>query len=60
LGLRTAALAGPLRKLLGYLSRLEKRMAEQGVPLDDELYRDTLKARDAMHDLAIHVHYLGC
>ena len=56
MGLRTAALAGPLRKLLGYLSRLEKRMAEQGVPLDDELYRDTMKARDAMHDLAIHVH----
>lgn len=54
------ALADKLRSMLGYLNRLEKRMAEQGFPLDDELYRATVKARDAMHDLSIKAHYLGC
>jgi hypothetical protein len=54
------ALADRMRKLLGYLNRLETRMAEQGFPIDDELYRATVKARDAMHELAVKAHYLGC
>jgi hypothetical protein len=54
------ALADRLRKMLVYLNRLEKRMAQQGFPLDDGLYRATVKARDAMHELSIKAHYLSC
>jgi hypothetical protein len=53
-------LADQLRKMLGYLNRLEKRMSQQGFPLDDDLYRATVKARDAMHEVSIEAHYLGC
>ena len=54
------AIADPFSKMLGYLNRLERRMAKQGFPVDDDLYHTTVKARDAMHEASVKTHYFGC
>lgn len=54
------ALAERLRPMLGYLSRLTKRMEQERFPVDDELYLSARGAYNAMHDLTVKTHYLSC
>jgi hypothetical protein len=49
-----------LHPLLGYLHRLRKRMERRGFPPDDKLLKLTEKACDAIHALAIELHYRSC
>jgi hypothetical protein len=35
-------------------------MEKAGFGIDNPLYQRVSKARDALHDLRIHVHYLAC
>ena len=53
-------LAVRLRPMLGYLSRLTKRMEQERFPDDDELLLSAREAYNAMHDLTIKAHYLIC
>ena len=53
-------LAERLRKMLGYLGRLRKRMEQERFPNDDELYQSAREAYNAMHDLTVKAHYLSC
>lgn len=43
-----------------YLRKLAERMHEQGWPADDELYRLTREAFDAVDRLSMAAHYLSC
>jgi hypothetical protein len=45
---------------LGYLSRLKQRMDQTRFPSDDPVYRDVLKAQEAMQGLTMRLHYLTC
>ena len=54
------ALAERLRSMLGYLSRLTKRMEQERFPNDDELLLSAREAYNAMHDLTVKAYYLGC
>ena len=54
---RLKAKIGPM---LGYLSRLRKRMEKRRFPHDDKLLRTVVSAYDAMHALNVEVHYLSC
>jgi hypothetical protein len=49
-----------LRPSLQYLNRLEERLIAVGSLPNDPLHQKVVKARDAMHDLSIKLHYLGC
>jgi hypothetical protein len=49
-----------LRQSLQYLNRLEARMIAVGVLPADPLLQKVVKARDAMHDLSVKLHYLSC
>ena len=49
-----------IRPMLGYLSRLKKRMEKRNFPHDDMLLRAVVKAYDAMHALNVELHYLSC
>jgi hypothetical protein len=42
------------------LNRLERRMTHVGFPGNDPLYLAVVKARSAMQELYVNVHYLGC
>jgi hypothetical protein len=54
------ALKNKLAPMLGYLSRLRKRMAYRGFTQDDELLQAVQKAEMAMHELHVAVHYIAC
>jgi hypothetical protein len=54
------ALKNKLQPMLGYLNRLKKRMQRKGFPTDDRLLISACRAEDAMHALAVEVHYLTC
>ena len=54
------ALAERLRPMLGYLSRLTKRMEQERFLDDDELLLSAREAYNAVHDLTVKAHYLGC
>lgn len=49
-----------LRPSLQYLNRLEERLIAVGALPNDSLLQKVVKARDAMHDLSIKLHYLSC
>lgn len=49
-----------LRPMVGHLHKLQDRMDQRGFPIDDELYLLVKKAREAMDELFIATHYLGC
>ena len=59
-----ASQAEQLKESLGpqlrYLSRLVARMEKVGFVPSDPLYQKAKAARDAVHDLHVHVHYLEC
>jgi hypothetical protein len=54
------ALSRSIHPKLGYLHRLRTRMEKTGFSIDDPLYQRVSKARDALHDLWVHVYYLAC
>jgi hypothetical protein len=54
------ALKNKLQPMLGYLSRLKKRMVYKGFTHDDELLQAVCHAEMAMHELHIAAHYLAC
>jgi hypothetical protein len=54
------ALKNKLQPMLGYLTRLRKRMAFKGFRQDDELLQAVQKAEMAMHELHVATHYLAC
>jgi hypothetical protein len=54
------ALVRNIRPMLGYLNQLVKRMNKRRFPSDDPLFRSTLTAYDAIHELHVQVHYLSC
>jgi hypothetical protein len=54
------ALAERLRPMLGYLSRLQARMAQQGFSADDRLVVLVGAAQQAMQALTVELHYLSC
>jgi hypothetical protein len=54
------ALENKLAPMLGYLTRLKRRMVRRGFPLDDPLLNAVLRAEGAVHDLHVAMHYLTC
>jgi hypothetical protein len=54
------ALKNKLQPMLGYLTRLRKRMAYKGFQQDDELLRAVQRAEMSMHELHVATHYLAC
>jgi hypothetical protein len=54
------ALKNKLQPMLGYLSRLRKRMAYRGFTQDDPLLRAMQKTEMAMHELHVAAHHLAC
>ena len=54
------ALKNKLRPMLGYLSRLKRRMSYRGFLHGDELMQAVVRAEAAMHELHVVVHYLSC
>ena len=52
--------AEKLRPMLGYLNRLHRRMEKVGFLAGDPALKFVAKARDAMHELTIDLHYQSC
>ncbi len=46
-----------IQPLLGYLSRLDRRMESEGFPLDDRLYKLTREAQEAVQLLFVELYY---
>ncbi len=46
--------------MLGYLNRLHRRMEKVGFLRDDQSLKLVAKARDAMHELTVELHYESC
>jgi hypothetical protein len=53
------ALKNKLHPMLGYLSRLKRRMSYRGFLPDDELMQAVVRAEAAMHELHVLVHYIS-
>jgi hypothetical protein len=49
-----------LFKLANYLWKTTNRMERRGFPLDDDLYRRTKAAYDAVCSLCMELHYMSC
>ena len=49
-----------LRPMVAYLTLLEQRMEARDFPRGDRLYQLTKRARNALHDLFLETHELGC
>jgi hypothetical protein len=54
------SLKNKLHPMLGYLSRLKRRMVQRGFLNDDPLLAAVVRAEDAMHALHVETHYLSC
>jgi hypothetical protein len=54
---QASSLADRLVPTLGYLTRLTNRMQQQGWKANDPAYLAAWKARDALHELTVHLHY---
>ena len=54
---QSRALAERLGRQLGYLTRLTNRMQQCAWRADDPAYRAAWKARDALHELCVRLHY---
>jgi hypothetical protein len=50
----------PIDPALRYLSLMREQMERGGFPPGDKLFKLVCKARDAMQDLSVEVHYLSC
>jgi hypothetical protein len=46
--------------MLGYLNRLHRRMEMVGFLADDPSFKMVAQTRDAMHELAVDLHYECC
>ncbi len=57
---QASALAEKRRPMLGYLNRLHRRMEKVGFLPDDPALTLVAKARDAMHELTVDLHYESC
>jgi hypothetical protein len=51
------AVAERLVPTLGYLTRLTNRMQQRGWKADDPAYLAEWRARDALHELTVRMHY---
>jgi hypothetical protein len=51
------ALSERLVPTLGYLTRLTNRMQQRGWKADDPAYLAAWKAREALHELTVRLHY---
>ena len=49
-----------IHSALGYLTRLQQRMAEVGFTPEDEYFRLVSRALDSVHHLATETYYLSC
>ena len=49
-----------LRPMVAYLLLLEERMEQRDFPRDDKLYQLVKRAHNALHDLFLETHELGC
>ncbi len=49
-----------LHPTLGFLTKLETRLAELGFDPTDRLYQLVVGAQDAVHGLSVEVNYLAC
>lgn len=54
------AIKNKIQPMLGYLSRLKRRMIFKGFPPDDGLLQAVCRAESAMHELHVAAHYLSC
>jgi hypothetical protein len=54
------ALKNKIHPMLGYLTKLRKRMAYKGFTQDDPLLKVVQRAEMAMHELHVAAHYLAC
>jgi hypothetical protein len=43
-----------------YLAKLKGRMFHHGFPADDEWFVAAERAHNAMHSLAVRLHYMAC
>jgi hypothetical protein len=57
---QAAALKNKLHPMLGYLSRLKRRMVQRGFLSDDPLLDAVVQAENAVHALHVQTHYLSC
>jgi hypothetical protein len=48
-----------IQPTLGFLTQLDRRLAEHGLPPTDGYVRRVTAARDALHDLTVATHYLS-
>ncbi len=46
--------------MLGYFSRLEKRMEAKGFTPDDRLFQMVRAAHDDLHRVSVELHYRAC
>jgi hypothetical protein len=53
-------LCAALRPALGYLYRLRARMEKRRFAPQDQLFRLTVIAYEALHALTIELHYMSC
>ena len=49
-----------LGPMVAYLTLLEERMKERDFPQDDPLYLMVKRAHDALHELFLETHEMGC
>jgi hypothetical protein len=49
-----------VQKIRASLARLRRRMERTGFPPDDAVRRAAEEAHDAIHELMVRLHYLGC
>jgi hypothetical protein len=47
-------------RMLNYAGRVKRRMERLGFPHNDPLYRETLRACDALQGLHMAAHYASC
>ena len=52
------ALRNKLQPMLGYFSRLKRRMTYRGFLAGDPLFDKVVEAEKALHALSVEVHYL--
>lgn len=57
---QAAKLHAALHPTLGFLTVLEQRLLDLGIPATDAYYQKVAAARDAMHRLVVDTHYKSC
>jgi hypothetical protein len=57
---QAAAMQERIRQALVYVGAMRERMERRGLSPNDRLYRQTARAFDALHELHMGLHYVGC